>query len=292
MLIIFAVVSCTKESPSSGGTGSGGSGGSGGGTTPSALPARSAIDTPYGTDAKQRMDIYLPAGRNARTRVIVLIHGGGWQAGDKSEYTYFKNYLAAKWPDVAYVNINYRLASNTANIHYAEIMSDIKSAINFIVANKNNFVVSDTFGIVGESAGGHLAMLYAYTQNTGNYVKCVGDMYGPAKLDDWSWYNSTLLNGMQVSSLISTYAGATYNTTLYQSLSPYSTASSTSPPTILFHGTLDPVVPLYQSQWMKGKLVSLGVQHEYYEYLDFHGFTSGNVSDCATKMVTFFKKYM
>jgi acetyl esterase/lipase len=41
----------------------------------------------YGTDASQKMDIYLPPGRTtAATKAIILIHGGGWSSGDKSDF--------------------------------------------------------------------------------------------------------------------------------------------------------------------------------------------------------------
>lgn len=285
-ICVFFFSFCKKDNTSAGG----------GGNNPSpSLPLTeiAILDTAYGANASQKMDIYLPANRSKRTRVVLMLHGGGWQAGDKAEFNYYKNLLRAKWPEAAVVNINYRLASNSANIHATEIMSDITAAINLVVTNKNYFTISDTMAIMGESAGAHLAMQYAYTQNTNGYIKCVGDIYGPAKLDDWSWYSSTLINGIKVSDLISTYAGAAWNVSLYQSLSPISTVNANSPPTIIFHGTIDLVVPLYQSQWMHNRLVALGVPNEYYEYfLDGHGFNSTNANDCATKMVAFFKAKM
>ena len=41
-------------------------------------------DISYGSEAGQDMDIYLPANRSASTKVFVLVHGGGWHAGDKA----------------------------------------------------------------------------------------------------------------------------------------------------------------------------------------------------------------
>lgn len=38
---------------------------------------------PYGSDAQQTYDIYLPEDRNTETSTILLIHGGGWTSGDK-----------------------------------------------------------------------------------------------------------------------------------------------------------------------------------------------------------------
>ncbi|MGB4845898.1 MAG: alpha/beta hydrolase, partial [Ferruginibacter sp.] len=156
LLFVVAFSSCTKDPlPGGGGTGGG-----------SPLSERIILDTSFGADAKQKMDIYLPAGRTNATKVIVLIHGGAWEAGDKAEMNYYKNLLRAKWPEAAIANINYRLASNANNIHHTEIMNDIKAAVNMMINGKTNFVVSDTLAMIGASAGAHLAVLYTYAHNS------------------------------------------------------------------------------------------------------------------------------
>jgi len=282
----FLFTSCTKEQP--------GAGNGGGGTGGGSLAERIILDTSYGTAPAQKMDIYLPAGRTVATKLIILIHGGGWEAGDKSDMNYYKNLLRAKWPEAAIANINYRLASNTGNIHHTEIMGDVSSAVNFILNNKSNFVVSDSLLMVGASAGAHLAMLYTYAYNTGNKVRAVADFFGPAVLNDWQWYNSfNIWMGKAIKDLLIQYNNAPWDLALYQSNSPYSRAASSSRPTIIFHGTLDVIVPLYQSQWMNGQLNSLGVPHEYYEYfLDGHGFNTTNTNDAMNKTVAFFKSHL
>jgi len=285
VVLIFSTIfsSCSKD------TAGGGTGG-GGGSFP--LVERIILDTAFGTDPKQKMDIYLPAGRTAATKVIVLIHGGGWESGDKVELNYYKNLLRLKWPEAAIANINYRLTSNPA-IHYPEIMSDITSAVNLMVNNKVNFVVSDTLTMLGASAGGHLAMLYTYKYNSNNYVKAVADYFGPAKLSDWSWYNSyNIFLGKYIKDILIPFNNAAWNISLYDSNSPYAVATATSKPTIIFHGTIDVIVPLYQSQWMRGQLNTLGVPNEYYEYVDGHGFNNTNTDDAMNKTVAFFKAHL
>ena len=68
------------------------------------------LDIAYGNDAKQTFDIYLPAERENDTKVMILVHGGGWSGGDKSEMNTLKNLVRQEHPDVAVVNMNYRLA--------------------------------------------------------------------------------------------------------------------------------------------------------------------------------------
>ena len=258
------------------------------------LPERIIQDTSYGTDAKQKMDIFLPAGRNSSTKLVIFIHGGGWESGSKSdgEYVQIFNLLKLKWPQAAVASINYRLTSNP-NVHYQEIMADVSSAVNFLVNNKSKFVTSDTLCMMGASAGAHLAMLYTYKYNTANYVKCVADYFGPAILNDWEWYNSfNIWFGRPIKDILIPFNGATWDVPLYQSNSPYSVATAQSKPTIIFQGTLDVIVPPYQSQWLKGQLTKLGVANEYYEYLDGHGFNSSNTADAMDKSIAFFKKHL
>lgn len=284
-LLSFLLNSCTKDTVTGGG-------GTGGGGSP--LPERIILDTAYGTDAKQRMDIYLPAGRTVATKMVVFIHGGGWESGSKSdpEYMQMTNLLRLKWPEAAVASINYRLTSNP-NVHYSEIMNDVSAAINVLVTNKTNFVVSDTLLLMGASAGGHLAMQYTYKYNANGKVRAVADFFGPAKLSDWSWYNSfNIWVGQSVKDVLTRYNNSAWDEPLYDSNSPYSVATAQSKPTIIFHGTLDVIVPLYQSQWLRGRLNTLGVTNEYYEYLDGHGFNYTNTADAMDKAVAFFKGHL
>ena len=286
-VFIVCFSSCTKD-PAGGG---GGTGGSGGG---SPLAERIIMDTAYGTDAKQKMNIYLPAGRTAATKLLIMIHGGGWQSGDKAdaEYTQAIALLRQKWPELAIANINYRLTSNSS-VHYNEIMSDVSTAVNFMINNKGNFVTSDTLVMMGASAGAHLATLYTYKYNTAGYVKCVADFFGPVKLSHWDWYNSyNIWVGQSVKDVLTKFNGAPWDLPLYDSNSPYSVATAQSKPTIIFHGTIDVIVPIYQSQWFKSRLTALGVPNEYCEYFDGHGFNSTNMTDAVNKSVVFFKTHL
>lgn len=285
LIFVIAFSSCIKDPVGGGGTGGGGG---------SSLPQRIILDTAYGSDPNQKMDIYLPAGRTTATKVVIYIHGGGWEGGSKSdpEYQQHKEFLRQKWPDAAVATINYRLTSNPA-VHYTQIMSDITSAVNLMVNNKANFVISDTLTMVGASAGAHLAMLYTYKYNANNYVKAVADFFGPAKLSDWSWYNSfNPWVGKAVKDVLIQFNGAPWDVPLYDSNSPYSVATAQSKPTIIFHGTLDVIVPLYQSQWMRAQLNTLGVPNEYHEYFDGHGFNYSNTDDAMNKTVAFLKAHL
>lgn len=249
------------------------------------------LNVSYGSHIRQVYDIYLPANRDTSTPVILMIHGGAWKAGQKEDFNYYVNLIKAKWNSVAIVNMNYRLASNTDNIHHNEILADIGSVVNQINANQANYHISNNIGVVGASAGGQLAMIYAYKYN--NNIKCVGNIFGPSIINDWSWYNTTnLWLGAYTGDVLTEYVGQPWDTTAYKAVSPFWNVNNNSQPTIIFHGNLDPIVPVYQSQWMNGKLNSLGVINQYHEYIAFHSFDDTQSDEVINKLVTFFNAHI
>lgn len=249
------------------------------------------LNVSYGSHTRQVYDVYLPKNRDTNTPVILMIHGGAWKAGQKEDFNYYRDLIKAKWKSVAIVNMNYRLASNTNNIHHNEILADISSVVNQINSNQTNYQISKNIGVVGASAGGQLAMIYAYKYNSN--IKCVGNIFGPSIINDWSWYNSTnLWLGVQMKDVLTEYVGQAWDSTAYIDVSPYWNVNTNSQPTIIFHGNLDPIVPVYQSQWINGKLNSLGVTNQYHEYLAFHSFDNTQSDDVINKLVAFFKTHI
>ena len=278
-MIILYLVSCKKDSNQ------------GGIVNPPAVPDTTILNVSYGTHQRQVYDIYLPQNRDTTTPLIVMIHGGAWKAGQKEDLNSYFNLIKSKWPQTAIVNMNYRLASNTENIHHNQIMDDINSLINHLKDKKQFYGVSSKIGMMGASAGGQLAMIYAYKYNSS--IKCVGNIFGPGIINDWSWYNSTnLWLGGYTGNILAEYVGQPWDSLAYKAVSPYWQVKSTSAPTIIFHGNLDPIVPVYQSQWLNGKLNTLGVSHQYHEYIAFHSFDNTQSDDVMNKLVAFFKTYL
>lgn len=278
-LILLALNACTKEPINTDNNGT------------SNLKDTTMLDVSYGAHTRQVYDIYLPQKRDTNTPVILMIHGGAWKAGQKEDFNSYVNLIKAKWNSVAIINMNYRLASNTNNIHHPEILADISSVVNQINANQTNYQISNNIGVVGASAGGQLAMIYAYKYNSN--ITCVANIFGPSIISDWSWYNSTnLWLGAYTGDILTEYVGQPWDTTAYKAVSPYWNVTNSSQPTILFHGNLDPIVPVYQSQWMQGKLNTLNVTNQYHEYLAFHSFDNTQADDVVNKLVAFFKTHV
>ena len=119
------------------------------------------MDVSYGSDAKQKMDIYLPPNRSStKTKVLVLIHGGGWSGGDKVDFNNYIVKLQQNFSDYAIANINYRLVGESVNYLLPFLTDDISNVLDHFAQNSAEYGIKPEFVLCGTSAGGHLSMLY------------------------------------------------------------------------------------------------------------------------------------
>ena len=181
------------------------------------------LNVSYGTNAQQKMDVYLPADRNTTsTKVIIMIHGGGWNTGDKSDFDQYVDSLKKREPTYAIFNINYRLA-NTPDLFPAQEL-DVKAAVEFIYNKRQEYQVTDKFVLIGASAGAHLALLQGYKYSTPVKPKTIIDFFGPTDLV--AMYNNPPNPLVQPLLLSVTGGTPTTNNTLYTQSSPINFISS------------------------------------------------------------------
>ncbi|MBC7935533.1 MAG: alpha/beta hydrolase [Rhizobacter sp.] len=221
-------------------------------------------DVAYGADPLQKADIYLPANRTAAiTKVVIMIHGGAWSVGDKTEFNAFVDTLKRRMPDYAVININYRLADGSNNLFPTQ-ENDVKAAVEFIYSKRDEYNISDKFVLLGASAGAHLAMLQAYKYSDPVKIKAVVDFFGPS--DMTAMYNDPA--PFAPPSSIAGVVGGTPAThaSLYQSSSPITFINAQSSPTIVFQGDADPLVQVSQSAAVRDKLTTAGIVNQFVLY--------------------------
>jgi acetyl esterase/lipase len=142
---------------------------------------------------KGRMDMYLPPRTQKRTPVILHMHGGGWNHGQKAWQGGFQPWLQAGF---AVVDIAYRL---TPVAPAPAAIEDARCALMYVVQQSEALHLdSKKIVVMGSSAGGHLALMTGllgddhrfdndcpYGHNV--YVAAIIDKYGIADVDDWAY---------------------------------------------------------------------------------------------------------
>jgi acetyl esterase/lipase len=258
------------------------------------LDAKTIKNVAYNTSSVyQKMDVYLPQGRSsATTKILVAIHGGGWATGDKDEMNMHIDSMLKRLPSYAVFNLNYRLSQSGIYLFPAP-NNDIHEAINFILSKREEYQVSDKIALLGVSAGGHLALMEGYTNNSAGKIKAIISGFGPTDLAD-AWNNPAgLPNNTRF--LLQNYLGASYgsNPVLYAQASPINQVTAQSPPTQLFHGTADTIVRYQQSVALRNKLQTSGVPVQYTQYNGLnHGWGAPDITDSYNKMKSFLEQYL
>lgn len=252
------------------------------------LAAKEYIDLSYGSDPEQKMDIYLPYGRTAdTTHIIVFIHGGGWMGSDKSDYTKDINSLKKLSASYAYVNINYRLVKDGKN-QFPTAEEDIKTAMEYVWKHVDSFHISRRTGIIGVSAGSHLAALQAYKHNDSGYIKAITLFYGVYDMKEFYEQGSAGVPQLAVMVLGGT---PDEKPDIYKSSSPINYVTTKSPPTFMIHGTEDSLARYHQSVALDSALEQHGVAHELFSFKGWHGVPAESIDEAAFRMFTFIAKY-
>ena len=227
-------------------------------------------------ERREKLDLYLPTDRakTVRSPAILIIHGGGWTGGDKSADREFN--IGTTLAKAGYVcaSVNYVLEPGK---RWPGNLFDCKNAIRFLRKNAGLYQIDvDRFGVIGGSAGGHLALMVAYTSNvpelepTSPYpgisdkVGAVVDLYGIANLftlrktkpDGTPTTGPTNLASLLVDGTPDT------NSATWRLASPVYHISPTSPPTLILHGAADTTVDRDQATELADALKKHGVEHQ------------------------------
>lgn len=249
------------------------------------------LDIPYGNNPQQKYDLYLPANRStAKTKIIALIHGGGWVEGDKNAMSFLIPYIQQKHPHHAILNINYVLANENTPAFPNQIL-DIEAVINKLTEEKNELKILPEFALIGVSAGAHLSLMYDYVYDSKDQVKLVADIVGPTDFTD-PFFTEDPSFPMLMSFLIDENAyppGSNYT----EILSPALQVSSKSSPTLLFYGNADPLVPLSNATSLNTALNTAQIEHVFSVYEGGHGnWATAEITAMLAQISTYIDTYL
>lgn len=252
------------------------------------LAALDLFDQSYGRERSQILDVYLPAGRTIEeTPLLIYLHGGAWIEGSKEEFTQFRAALSSALPDYAFVAINYSLYNlNTGSNKFPTQENDVVKAIYYIQSKAAEWNISDQLILAGASAGGHLALLHSYKNQSIGNIKAVIAFFPPTDLA--TLYGFSLLTQIGLNGLIG--GSPQEQADGYAINSPVTYVNPNSPPTIFFHGTSDIVVPISQSELLETSLSEAGVMHSFIKVPNQgHGFTAATYPRLFEQTADFIK---
>jgi acetyl esterase/lipase len=197
-------------------------------------------------------DLYLPKGAKAAP-ALVAVHGGGWVQGSRTAFQYWGPYLASR--GIAMFSVSYRFANKGKM--FPQAVQDVLAGVQFMRGKAGEFGIDPArIGLMGASAGGHLAALAALSGKkfTGGYpqdpfastsaeVKALIGVYGVYDLAAM-WTTYQLQGGLDNN--IQKFLGAPpmENRQLYFDASPisYATFAGNKIGVFLATGTADDLV--------------------------------------------------
>ncbi len=242
-------------------------------------------DIVYNTieNTELKLDIYHKTNVDKPMPLLIFIHGGAWKKGDKHDYWPYLIPYAEKGYITA--TIQYRF---TGEAKYPAQLNDVSNAVKWLQDNAEQYHIDpNKIVLIGGSAGGHLAMMAGYA-NPSLKIKGVVNLYGPSDL--------TTDYAQETSSVIK-LIGKSYEEApeLYKQASPISFINKSIPPTLIFQGMLDEIVPYEQSDNLDKKIKEAGAISYYHKLKGWPHTMDASVKVnkyCTYYMDEFFEKYI
>jgi acetyl esterase/lipase len=255
-----------------------------------------------------KLDIGHPVGSGPFPAVL-FFHGGGWQQGDKSHmHKWIKKFTSSGYVGVS---VRYRFAPD---FKWPSQIEDAKQAVRFLRANAKELNIdADRLGVMGESAGGYLALMVGVT-SPGDSLEGESDQVGissrvravvsyfssadfttprrklPPALEDemQKYYKKSLPE------VIADFTGTTDpNDPVLRKISVLPYVDKSDPPVLMFQGDNDPFVSVEQALKMEHALEHANVPHELVLVKGAgHGWTGTRQEETTRKMMEFFDRIL
>ena len=225
-------------------------------------------DLSYGEHPLHTLDLYRPD-IPGEVPVVLYLHGGGWQVGDKTADSKERLERLASH-GVAVASANYRLVPDH---RYPAQVHDAKRAVAWLRERGSALgLATELVGVWGASAGGYLATMLGVTNDDAELaggvdpararVDVVVDWFGQSDLQSnsqRSWLEKEVLAPpfeKQFLDLEDPSAGGE----LVAAASPRRRVTGNEPPFLIVHGDRDRITPIHESATLHEALVRAGAQ--------------------------------
>ena len=236
----------------------------------------SYTDLSYGAGDANKFDLYVPADKSRNAYgLAVYLHAGGFTGGDKKEDTQILQWLCSKGYVAAGINYTLKNETNDASVYSQSV--EIRQSIPYVISEAEKLGYHlDRMAISGGSAGGCLALIYAYrdADTSPLPVKLVFEAVGPADFhqEDWTTYGLDQ-NAEACAAMFSAMSGTLVSPeeiadgSYLEKVKPISAVdwvTENAPSTVMIYGKHDTVQPFAASQSLAVALEKNGVDHQYF----------------------------
>jgi acetyl esterase/lipase len=196
------------------------------------------------------LDLYIPeaptdAFRVAAPELVILIHGGGWSTGERSDLAEVAEFFAQRHFAVA--TISYRLSPAA---YWPAPLEDARAAVKFLKSKSDEYGYSTRHIIAGgESAGGHLSM----------WLGVKGDVSTVLSISGLHDLSIKITPEGESYKIVQKALGPKYPAGI-KAFSPLNFVTKNMCQTFFIHGQKDPWVQFEHSQVAHKKLEKLGVR--------------------------------
>lgn len=227
---------------------------------------------------------------------VVCIHGGGFRAGKREGYD--KLLLTLAQHGYVAITVTYRLAPAYP---FPAAVHDCKAAVRWLRTNAEKYQVDGSrIGVMGGSAGGHLAQFLGVTAGVPQFegeenldqssaVSCVVNFFGPSD------FTRSYDKSVDAKDVLPLFFGGDLSTKRKEHIigSPLYWVTPNAAPTLCLHGTADEYVAYEQATWIVDKLKAATVEAE---LVGFEGAGHGLKGVLPEKteglMIAFFDKHL
>lgn len=223
------------------------------------------------------MEVYQPLKMELSKKypALVFFFGGGWKGGTIKHFEHHAQYFAKR--GMVCFLVDYRVETRHGTTPF-ESMKDAKSAMRFVRANAQEFQIDTTrIAASGGSAGGHLAAATALIED---YNETTDDLSVSCIPNALVLYNPVIDNGPGGYGFERIGAA-------YKDFSPLHNIEMGAPPTIIFLGTKDKLIPVEAAEYYKTVMQKVGSRCELTLYEgEGHGFFNYGQFDNYKKTLT------
>jgi acetyl esterase/lipase len=243
-----------------------------------------------------QLNIAVPKDAAEKLPAILCIHGGGFRAGKRDGW----DDRVKKFAENGYVaaTVEYRLAPKH---QFPAAIHDVKNAVRWLKINSRKYHIDrDKIGVVGDSAGGHLAQFLGVTgdvpefdgpgnEGVSSRVACVVNYYGPSD------FTKSYGKSVDAHEVLPLWLGGDVEHERHKHIvsSPLYWVTPNAAPTLFIHGTEDKYVAFEQAQWIHDRLQAADVETDLLKLEGAgHGFKGADAEKAEKATYDFFEKHL